>query len=306
MSDNTNGTLITIEGIDGAGKGTVCRAIQSECPNAVFTTEPDDSTPFGKAVRTALKSDSETPPLAVFCALLADHANHLRTVVEPALNDGKIVVSDRYIDSRFAYQSHALDGLIADPDKWLADLREYLEHTSFPEITVSEEIADAPADAKLFAFLARALNGGDDGLHPALQSGTVTLNIQSELSSEDSPLVDVARDPYGWFGTARGYDTPLPWIRSRQAYEGWSRYPDQTILLDIPVDVSFERKSGDVKERFEKREFLTAVRSNYSTLQSEFADRFTEVTATQSPEHVCADCLETIRPYTEGKTAAHQ
>ena len=50
---------------------------------------------------------------------VADHAAHLATVVRPALAEHRLVISDRYSDSRFAYQSVTLAGVIPEPEQWL-------------------------------------------------------------------------------------------------------------------------------------------------------------------------------------------
>ncbi|MDK2890919.1 MAG: dTMP kinase, partial [Methanoculleus sp.] len=57
----------------------------------------------------------------LFCA---DHAAHIDTVIRPALDEGRLVVSDRYADSRFAYQPVVLDGVLPDPLEWLRRIHE--------------------------------------------------------------------------------------------------------------------------------------------------------------------------------------
>ena len=98
--------LITLEGLDGSGKTTVWEALQDVYPDAIFTREPTDSW-YGEAVSRSM-ADPEADPLAELFLYTADHANHLSETVRPALADGDLVISDRYSDSRFAYQGATL------------------------------------------------------------------------------------------------------------------------------------------------------------------------------------------------------
>jgi dTMP kinase len=102
------GTLVTLEGLDGSGKTTVWEALRDVYPAATFTREPTD-TWYGEAVARSLAAD-DADPLAELFLYTADHAAHLSRTVRPALAAGDLVVSDRYSDSRFAYQAAALDG----------------------------------------------------------------------------------------------------------------------------------------------------------------------------------------------------
>jgi len=99
--------LITLEGIDGSGKTTVWEALQDRYPDAVFTREPTESW-YGDAVYRSL-ADEDADPLAELFLYTADHAAHLSETIRPALADGALVISDRYSDSRFAYQAATLD-----------------------------------------------------------------------------------------------------------------------------------------------------------------------------------------------------
>ena len=98
--------LITLEGIDGSGKTTVWEALHDVYPEATFTREPTDSW-YGEAVGRSM-ADADADPLAELFLYTADHANHLSETVRPALADGDLVISDRYSDSRFAYQGATL------------------------------------------------------------------------------------------------------------------------------------------------------------------------------------------------------
>ena len=110
--------LITIEGIDGTGKSTLMAALKEELADLhpVFTREPG-ATWVGEAVRRAIAEQID--PITEATLFVADHAAHLATVVRPALEKGKLVISDRYTDSRYAYQSVTLEGVIPKPLEWL-------------------------------------------------------------------------------------------------------------------------------------------------------------------------------------------
>jgi dTMP kinase len=98
--------LVTLEGLDGSGKTTAWEALQDAYPDAVFTREPTNSW-YGDAVERSL-TDDDADPLAELFLYTADHADHLSRVIDPALADDKLVISDRYTDSRYAYQAASL------------------------------------------------------------------------------------------------------------------------------------------------------------------------------------------------------
>ena len=58
-------------------------------------------------------------PVTEATLFVADHAAHLAKIIRPALAEGKLVISDRYSDSRYAYQAVTLTGVIPDPEQWL-------------------------------------------------------------------------------------------------------------------------------------------------------------------------------------------
>lgn len=110
--------LITIEGIDGSGKSTLMETLKRRCTDLdpVFTREPG-ATWVGGQVRRAVAEG--TDPITEALLFIADHAAHLSSVVTPALEEGRLVISDRFTDSRYAYQSVTLAGLLPDPLAWL-------------------------------------------------------------------------------------------------------------------------------------------------------------------------------------------
>jgi dTMP kinase len=115
--------LLTLEGLDGSGKTTAWRALRDRYPEAVFTREPTDSW-YGDAVARSIAND-DADPVAELFLYTADHADHLSRVIRPALAEGSPVVSDRYSDSRIAYQAATLDDShIDDPFSYVRSIHE--------------------------------------------------------------------------------------------------------------------------------------------------------------------------------------
>lgn len=103
--------FITFEGGDGAGKSTQVKALErylaARRRSFVSTREPG-GTPLGKLIRQALLEVGKQPigsPTELFL-YLADRAQHVQDVILPALENGKIVLCDRYTDSTLAYQGY--------------------------------------------------------------------------------------------------------------------------------------------------------------------------------------------------------
>ena len=102
------GVFITFEGIDGCGKSTQLRLLSSELRArglSVVTTREPGGTTLGQKLRAALLDvEGQVDPLAELLVFAADRAQHVRTVLRPALAENKIVMSDRYADATVAYQ----------------------------------------------------------------------------------------------------------------------------------------------------------------------------------------------------------
>jgi len=124
--------LVTLEGLDGSGKTTVWEALQDVYPGATFTREPTGSW-YGDAVRRSLADDGADPVAELFL-YTADHAAHLADTVRPALEEDRLVVSDRYADSRYAYQGATLEGVLDRPVEYIRGV--HLPFTVEPDLTV--------------------------------------------------------------------------------------------------------------------------------------------------------------------------
>ena len=128
--------LLTLEGLDGSGKTTAWEALEDEYSEPTFTREPTDSW-YGDAVERSMHDD-DADPLAELFLFTADHADHLSRVVQPALAEGNLVVSDRYTDSRFAYQAASLSESYLsgarDPLSYIQEIHGVFSHP--PDATI--------------------------------------------------------------------------------------------------------------------------------------------------------------------------
>ena len=101
------GTFITFEGIDGCGKSTQLRLLaeylRAQGVDVLSTREPG-GTPVGLRLRAALLDGQEVDPLTELLVFAADRAQHVRRVLRPAIEAGRVVLSDRYADATRAYQ----------------------------------------------------------------------------------------------------------------------------------------------------------------------------------------------------------
>ncbi|HKY43808.1 MAG TPA: dTMP kinase [Pyrinomonadaceae bacterium] len=102
------GTFITFEGIDGSGKSTQLRLLgnflRANGCDALLTREPGGTT-LGLRLRAALlDAMEEVDPLTELLVFAADRAQHVRRMLRPELEAGRLVFSDRYADATVAYQ----------------------------------------------------------------------------------------------------------------------------------------------------------------------------------------------------------
>jgi dTMP kinase len=119
------GFFIVLEGIDGAGKTTqaalLAEALQARGHRVVLTREPSDG-PGGEKIRDYLQGPARhltaEQELALF---MADRREHVETVIRPALEQGRVVISDRYYFSSAAYQG----ALGLDPQEILAEQEKF-------------------------------------------------------------------------------------------------------------------------------------------------------------------------------------
>jgi dTMP kinase len=98
------GRLITIEGLDGAGKTTLCQGLAEALPDARLLREPG-GVELSERIRELVKDPAlEVDPRAEALLYAAARAQLVATLVEPLLEAGTTVLLDRFVDSSLAYQ----------------------------------------------------------------------------------------------------------------------------------------------------------------------------------------------------------
>lgn len=104
------GLFITFEGCDGCGKTTqlelLARYLQGKGYDVIVTREPGAKGLGEKLREILLNYDGEVSSNCESFLFLADRAQHIDTIVKPAIDAGKIVLCDRHIDSTAAYQGY--------------------------------------------------------------------------------------------------------------------------------------------------------------------------------------------------------
>ncbi|MFE9392678.1 dTMP kinase [Streptomyces sp. NPDC006784] len=170
-----SGFFLVLEGGDGAGKTTqvdvLADWIRAKGHEVVVTKEPG-STPVGKRLRSILLDVSSAGLSHRAEALLyaADRAEHVDTVVRPALERGAVVISDRYVDSSVAYQGAGRDlspAEIARINRWATD-------GLVPHLTVLLDVAPETARER-FTEAPDRLESEPAEFHQRVRSGFLTL-----------------------------------------------------------------------------------------------------------------------------------
>ncbi|HEV8488125.1 MAG TPA: dTMP kinase [Blastocatellia bacterium] len=146
------GVFITLEGIDGSGKSTQFQMLADALSNrgleVVVTREPG-GTALGERMRAVLLSNDSRhlAPAAELFLMAADRAQDVAEVIRPALEAGRVVISDRYADSTVAFQGYGrgLDLDIID------DVNRLATGGLTPDLTVLFDLDPRQAQARLDA-----------------------------------------------------------------------------------------------------------------------------------------------------------
>ena len=122
--------FIAFEGLDGSGSSTQSRLLAERLEKngkpALLTKEPTTDSHIGKLIREILQHKWSVSPEGLQLLFSADRAEHLKNEIEPALEGGQVVITDRYLFSTLAY------GGINTDMEWLKNLS---KNFRLPDIT---------------------------------------------------------------------------------------------------------------------------------------------------------------------------
>lgn len=143
------GRFVTFEGIDGAGKSTqlaaVARRLAERGIDHVVTREPG-GTALGEALRELVLREPMTAR-AETLLMFAARAEHIESVIEPALSAGRWVICDRFTDATYAYQG----GGRQVPEAQIAALEQWVHPQLQPDLSLLFDIEPGVAAARLTA-----------------------------------------------------------------------------------------------------------------------------------------------------------
>ncbi len=109
----SRGCFIVIEGIDGSGKSEqfqrLTKRLKKRGYKLVATREPTKVYPVGRLIEKVLREEEQVSEEALALLFAADRADHTERKIKPALEEGAVVVSDRYVHSSLAYQSRGMN-----------------------------------------------------------------------------------------------------------------------------------------------------------------------------------------------------
>jgi dTMP kinase len=182
------GSFIVIEGLDGSGKTTqakiLVRKLKQSC-GAVFTAEPSQGK-TGRFIRNRILYGEKRSPITVEALLFAaDRIEHIHDEVLPKLEEGRLVVCDRYIYSSLAYQGSSGLGL-----DWIQIVN---QHALKPDLSLFIDV-----DPEVVLSRLRRKKSVMENLKTQQKVREIYLefvkNGELKLIDGDKPKVEVARD----------------------------------------------------------------------------------------------------------------
>jgi dTMP kinase len=181
--------FITLEGGEGAGKTTqiahLARELEGRGLKCLLTREPG-GTGLGRRIRELLLNPENAgmAPQAELLLYMADRAEHIHRVIKPALDDGRIVICDRFCDATIVYQGHGRR-LSAD---WVRRLHGTVFAEFKPDLTLLLDLPPAVG-------LARAARQLAQGGRPAAESRFEAEALAFHQRVREGYLAQASREP---------------------------------------------------------------------------------------------------------------
>lgn len=252
------GFFIAVEGGDGAGKTTQVDAladwVRSKGHEVVVTREPG-ATPIGKRLRAILLDVSSAGLSHRAEALLyaADRAEHVESVVRPALERGAVVITDRYIDSSVAYQGA---GRELSPTE-VARISRWATGGLVPHLTVLLDVSPETARER-FTEAPDRLESEPAEFHQRVRSGFLTL---AAADPARYLVVDAGQEPESVTGVVRHrLDQMLPLSEAEiEAREEARRAAEEQARLRAEEEAA--RKAEEERRERERQEELARQRA---------------------------------------------
>lgn len=186
-----SGIFITLEGPDGSGKSTQVRYLRDYFERKdipiVFTREPG-GTDIGEKIRKIIldKDNSEMCDMSEALLYAASRAQHVEQLIRPALEQGKVVVCDRFIDSSIAYQGYGR--MLGEPVRIINELA---VAGCMPDLTLLMEISPEIGKSRIKAESQDRLEREKIEFHNRVFEGYIKLK---EVYPERFVGIDAARN----------------------------------------------------------------------------------------------------------------
>jgi dTMP kinase len=183
---------IALEGPEGCGKSTQARLL-ADSLGAVLTRETG-GTPIGQRLRDILHDVSvdDLEPRAEALIIAADRAQHLATVVRPALDSGRHVVSDRSVYSTLAYQGYGRELPVDD----LRRLNDWAMCGTWPSFVILLDVPDDEIRRRMRSRLLDRFEQEEAGFHARVADGFRTMarddRTRWSVVRSDGPVDEVA------------------------------------------------------------------------------------------------------------------
>ena len=174
--DTAPGLFVCFEGGDGAGKSTqvllLTDALEQRGREVLVTRQPG-GTPLGAQIRELVLHGDHVSARAEALLFAADKAHHVDQLIRPALAEGKVVITDRYVDSAITYQGA---GRELGPSE-ITDLQHWAVGGLLPDLTILLDVTPEVGRQRRGDVHDR-LESEADAFHAAVRRGYLELAAQ--------------------------------------------------------------------------------------------------------------------------------